>query len=510
MPAPLYLCLHLRDFAAQAIVCAQAAFHERPFAVLSGEPPLERVFAMTQQARQLGMEEGMSRVQAESFSVAVVRRDRQQEENSFAKLMQCTQRLSPRVESISSPQEERCGATLMLDVTGSERLLGNAAQIGATLWHEVCAYGYEASVASARRASAALLAARGTLGVTTIAPGFEAETLAPLPLSVLEPDVVAAQTFESWGIHTLRQLAALPTKSLVARLGQSGLRLQSLARGEFSSLLVPTEEPVDAPLTERMELEHPVELLEPLLFLLSQMLEQLLQRAAQRALAIASVETCLVLDGPSNTARKDHRRMVRPTLPERDRLTLLKLIQLDLELHPPGAAVIALRVTAYPARAQTAQHGLFAAQAPEAGRMEILLARLRKLVGEGRVGAPELLDSHAPEAFRVTDFQIEQAASHTSVHAAPGQNVLALRMVRPPRAVDVEMRSDTPCEMRYEGKRLLLQTSSGPWRTSGAWWTNPAWCREEWDVTVQEQPQRCLRLAHDPSADCWYVIGIYD
>lgn len=510
MPALLYLCLHLRDFAAQAIACSQSALHERPLAILSGEPPLERVFAMTRQARQLGMEEGMSRVQAESFSVAVVRRNRRQEESSFAELMQCTQRFSPRVESISSPQEERCGATLVLDVTGSERLLGSAEQIGTTLWHSVCAYGYEASVASARRASAAVLAARGTPGVTTIAPGCEAETLAPLPLSVLEPDVVAAQTFESWGIHTLRQLAALPTNSIAARLGQSGLRLQSLARGECSSLLVPTEEPVDAPLTERMELEHPVVLLEPLLFLLSQMLEQLLQRTTQRALAIASVETCLVLDGASHDIRSEHRRTVRPTLPERDRLTLLKLIQLDLELHPPEAAVIALRVTAYPARAQTAQHGLFAAQAPEAGRMEILLARLRKLVGEGRVGAPELLDSHAPEAFRVTDFQIVQAPSHTTARAAPEQRALALRVVRPPQAVEVEVRGEAPRAMRYGGKRLMLQTSSGPWRTSGAWWTNPAWCREEWEVTVQEHPQRCLRLAHDPSTDCWYVIGIYD
>jgi len=55
-----------------------------------------------------------------------------------------------------------------------------------------------------------------------------------------------------------------------------------------------------------------------------------------------------------------------------------------------------------------------------------------------------------------------------------------------------------------------VQTCSGPWRTSGAWWTNPEWCREEWDVALQEHPQRCLRLAHDPAAKCWYVIGIYD
>jgi protein ImuB len=64
--------------------------------------------------------------------------------------------------------------------------------------------------------------------------------------------------------------------------------------------------------------------------------------------------------------------------------------------------------------------------------------------------------------------------------------------------------------MHYEGQHLVLQADSGPWRTSGAWWTHPAWCREEWDVVLKAQPQRCLRLAHDPAASCWYVIGIYD
>jgi protein ImuB len=331
--------------------------------------------------------------------------------------------------------------------------------------------------------------------------------LAPLPLTVLDLNAAQAETFAAWGIHTLGQLAALPAKSLVARIGQIGFYLQAQARGEYSHLLVPTEETANAPLCESIELDHPVELLEPLLFLLSQLLEQIMQRAAQRALAIASVETCLVLDAASNVERSEHRRMVRPALPERDRMTLLKLIQLDLELHPPEAAVIAMRIHAHPARPKTAQQGLFSAQAAEAGRMEILLARLRKLVGEGRVGAPELLDTHAPEAFRVTNFEASSCASST---VQPPCHALAMRMVRPPHAITVELCGDAPSAMYYEGKRLAVQAGSGPWRSSGAWWTHPAWCREEWDVVLREQPQRCLRLAHDPAAKCWYVIGIYD
>jgi len=570
MPSPLYLCLHLCDFAAQALAVALVApragstltGHPRAVAVLAGAPPLERVFAMNQEARRLGLVPGMSRLQAESFPVLVLRRDRQLEDISFAELMGCAGRFSPRVETIAAPREESCGATLLLDVSGSERLLGSAQQIAVSLHRAVsglgcessgyefnAAAGYEASVAAAHNACAALLAARGLPGVTAIAPGREAETLAPLAPSVLEPDAAQAQTLAAWGIHTLGQLAALPTRALAARLGQGGLRLQAQARGEYNHLLRPTEEPPDALLCEAVELEHPVELLEPLLFLLSHMLERVLQRAAQRALAIAAVETCLVLegnalDGASNPAarpehrRPEHRRTVRPALAERDRPTLLKLLQLDLEMHPPPGAVVALRIVAHPARPQTAQQGLFTAQAPEAGRMEILLARLRKLVGEERVGAPELLDTHAPESFRVAGFAVDQAslpgvarrpppmaaASATSPPTMPAGHAPALRIVRPPCAVAIELRGDAPVAMDYEGQRRPLQARSGPWRSSGAWWTNPAWCREEWDVALEEEPRRCLRLAYEPGADgyaaagatlaarngCWYVIGIYD
>jgi len=518
MPSPLYLCVHARDFAAQALARFRPDLRSRAVAVISGEAPLEFVFAMNQRARGAGMQVGMSRVQAGSFAAALLRRNRQQEDAAFAELMTCAEQFSPRIETIAAPQEETCGATLVLDVAGSERLLGSARKIAAVLRQDLQAAGYEANVVASANAYAALVAARGMHGATAIPPGYEADVLASLLLSVLELDDAQAQTFAAWGIRTLGELAALPAKSLVARVGQGGLRLQAQARGEYGHLLVPAEDAADAALCESIELEHPVELLEPLLFLLSNMLEQVTQRAAQRALAIASVETCLVMErnslivGATNDATSiEHRRTVRPALPERDRHTLLKLIQLDLELHPPEAPVIALRIEAKPARPQIAQQGLFAAQAPEAGRLEILLARLRKLVGEGRVGAAELLDSHAPESFRVANFELAEASSigvHRAEHASP--RVSALRVVRPPRAVGIELKANAPSAMHYEGQRLMLQAGSGPWRTSGAWWTNPDWCREEWDVVLKEQPRRCMRLAHDPAADCWYLIGIYD
>jgi len=558
MSAPLYLCLHVRDFPVQAEVRVRPELRGHAVAVLDGDPPLETVFSLNDQARRVGLASGMSRVQAESFDgISLRSRVKAQEDSAFRVLMQCAERFSPRIEVLASPMESVSGATLVLDMAACERLFGTPKQIAVALLGAADTAGFEASVATSINAYAAVVAARGFRGITVVHASNEAEVLAPLPLAVLELE--QWETFDSWGIQTLGQLADLPQTALVARVGKVGRQLQALARGDYEHLLAPVEPPADAVLSESTELEHPVDLLEPLLFLISRMLEQISARAAARALAIAQVETRLVLDG---VVRKEHRRIVRPALPEWSHSTLLKLVQLDLELHPPEAAVIALHLVAQPARSQTVQQGLFTPQTPEAGRLEILLARLRKLVGEDRVGAAELLDKHRPEAFRMAAFV---PGTSTASRAFAGLCPSALRILRPPRVIRVEMHrvsEQGPCPQRLkpnsqqcayrsgeplrhpksnatptfsaaceavpfskpindtsstrldafflEGQKFVVQKDSGPWKASGAWWTYPDWSREEWDVALGGQDRKCCRVARDPASNCWYLIGIYD
>ena len=506
MPVPLYLCLHVRDFAAQTLVRLRPELRNRPVVILDGDPPLETVFALNERARDLGLAFGMSRLQAQSFDgISVFSRLKQQEDSAFFILMHCGERISPRIEVLASPQESSSGATLILDVSASERLFGTPEQIAMAFRRNLDAAGFEASIATSGNAYAAVLAARGFRGTTIISPGKEATTLASLPLAVLQLEAEQQETFASWGIKTLGALAALPQKALIARIGQAGYRLQALSRGEYQHLLVPAEPPTDAILSESTELEHPVDLLEPLLFLLGRMLEQIIARAAERALAIAYVETRLVLEGASSN---EHRRVVRPALPEYNHHTLLKLIQLDLEMYPPEAAVIALYMQAQPARPQTGQQGLFVPQTPEGGQLEVLLARLRKLLGEDRIGAPELLNSRRPDAFRMAPFLPD--ASTLVQTAANGIDAPMLRMLRPPHTVRVQMQDSRMVAIDLDGRNLPVHKASGPWKVSGEWWTHANWCREEWDVTVGEQERLRWRVAYDPNARCWYLTGAYD
>jgi protein ImuB len=513
MSRPLYLCLHVRDFPVQAELRVHPELRGHAVAVLDGDPPLETVFSLNDPARRLGLRLGMSRVQAKSFDgISLRARVRAQEDSAFHVLMQCAERFSPRIEVLASPAESVSGATLVLDIAACERLFGTPKQIAMALRRTAEAAGFEASVATSGNVYAAVVAARGFPGITIVPTGYEADVLAPLPLTVLELEPEQRETFASWGIRTLGQLAGLPQKALIARVGEVGRRLQALSRGDHDHLLTPVEPAADAVLCESTELEHPVDLLEPLLFLISRMLEQIVRRAATRALAIAQVETKLVLDGIRSDARREHRRIVRPALPEWSYQTLLKLVQLDLELHPPEAAVIALHLVAQPARSQTVQHGLFTPQTPEAGRLEILLARLRKLVGEERVGAAELLDSHRPEAFRVAPFV--PGASNPTQASVTRPCPLALRILRPPRAIRVEVSTARLAAFFLEGQKFVVRKDSGPWKSSGAWWTYPNWTREEWDVALggqdQDKDKKCCRVARDPASNCWYLIGIYD
>ena len=233
MSVPVYLCIHLRDFAAQTLARLEPELRKRPVAILDGDPPLETVFALNQRARNLGLELGMSRLQAESFDrVSVSARVKQREDSAFLIFMKSAERFSPRIEVLASPTESTSGATLVLDASGSERLFGAPAQIAAALRRDVDAVGFEPGIATSCNAYAAVLAARGFPGTTVIPPQNESTILSPLPLSVLELEPEQEETFASWGIRTLGALAVLPQKALIARIGQAGYRLQALARGE--------------------------------------------------------------------------------------------------------------------------------------------------------------------------------------------------------------------------------------------------------------------------------------
>jgi protein ImuB len=469
---------------------------------------LEKIFAINTCARRMGLVAGMSRLQAESFfGTHLMTRSQELEHSARAVLLQCASVFSPRIEVVHSRQEEQSGGTVVLDISGSDRLFGAPGDLAETLRKKIAVQGLLVHVAASRNFHAGVCAARGLAGVTVMAPTKEADILRPLTLDVLDLSPEAASTLHLWGVHTCGMLAALPERELVSRLGIEGQRLRQLARGEYSHLLVPMEAEFDSALIQRFELEDPVETLEPLLFLISSMLGELVQRAMSRALAIASVQVTLALLTELHAPPREHQRTIRPALPTQDLRSLLKLVQLDLETYPPDAAIIAIGLKAVSARPHRAQHGMFMPQAPEPGRLEVLLARLRKLLGEECLGSPQLLDTHKPDSFCMAQF----APAVTMKNDPSFSSKAVLRVCRPPVAIRVDVSASAPQTIWMEGHRFLATKKAGPWRKSGEWWSLENWCREEWDVALTNQGSEMLcRIAHDPASGTWYLQGTYD
>jgi protein ImuB len=447
----------------------------------------------------LGVEVGMTRLQAESFpNVVSLRRVPENELSGIADLHTAACMFSPRIESIESHP-----GTFALDIQGMNSLYGEAVQLANKLRQSVMAAGFLANVAVTQNFHAAACLAFGRKGVSVVAHGHEAEALHELPLEVLNLEPQHADRLQSWGIYTCGDLAALTETDLVARIGQAGKKLHSLACGEWPHLMYPIEPCFEDGLIERIELDHPVEIIEPLLFLLSRMTDSLLERVKSKALAIASLRVVLNLNGG-----KLHERIVRPALPLQDTVTLLKLLQLDLETHPPSAAIISLELHAQSAPPYRAQHGLFLPQAPEPGRLEVLLARLRKLLGEQLVGSPELTNDHRPNAFRLIPFAPPPS---TKIEKHSLSVPTALRVCRPPQSIGVVLTGNVPTRIFWGGLRYSVCEIAGPWRNSGQWWSEANWNREEWDVRLaDEATERVCRIAFDHRSCCWYMQGIYD
>src|SRR4029450_5631421 len=80
---------------------------------------------------------------------------------------------------------------------------------------------------------------------------------------------------------------------------------------------------------------------------------------------------------------------------------------LDLESHPPAAAIDRVTVVIDPTPGRVLQHTLFTRAQPTPEQLSPLLARLGALMGQDRLGAPVSVDSYRPGAFAMAPFKTE-------------------------------------------------------------------------------------------------------
>jgi protein ImuB len=478
----------------------------------------------------------------------------------FACLIDRSSKCPPVSELVSvgqvfSPRVERAGSdAVVCDLTGLERLFGTARVIGEEVRREAADRGLAIRVAVAATRTAARLLAYGRSGLTVVERGRESEALASLPLSVLGAmllddrtpasvdlplparfyrtspmEALARQrsvagstakptaelkfrqsedllaTLSRWGLKTLGDLTALPPAQLSERLGQDGVALQRLARGEDEGPLVPLLP--DERFEACLDLEWPIDGLEPLSFVLGRLLDPVCEHLERRGRAAAATVVELRL-----TSRDMYVRRLQLPVPLRDARVLRTLMLLDLESHPPGAGIDAVTVRLEPTPGRVLQYSLIERAQPAPEQISTLIARLTALMGQDRCGSPQLLDTYRPGAFTMAPFAVDQRAGSSKPLPSVGFTTppVALRRYRQPVPIRVAIEQNRPARVMSDRVGLAaghVEACAGPWRTSGEWWTD-GWHRDEWDVALDDGT--VCRIFRDRETKWWFMDAIMD
>jgi protein ImuB len=428
--------------------------------------------------------------------------------SSAEKLAEIARDFSPRIMRVSDSE-------VLLDVSGLGRLIGEPAEIARQLARAMYDMGLTARVALAPTQTMARLIAAAPASDFYIStfPNFQ---ISHLPVSLLQPLEALPpamnhrdrarpyETFQRWGIATLADLAALPVADVSSRLGRRGVALHRLARGLDPKPFVPDGE--TPRFIGRLELEWPIDALEPLSFVFARLLEPLsasLERADRGAAAI-HLELRL-------TDRSTDVRLLQLPAPMRDARVLRTLLLLDLESHPPSPATAAVDIVSIeldPAPARITQFSLLQRALPSPETVSTLTARLAALVGESRIGSPVLIDTHEPGAFQMRRYAPEKGAE--GAEGAKGAEGAVLRRQRHPPAIRVSVEHGRPVHLASSKRGMphgAVTQAAGPWRTSGGWWSGP-WSHDEWDVALTSGT--VCRIYQDRTTERWFLEGIYD
>lgn len=272
-----------------------------------------------------------------------------------------------------------------------------------------------ASVVGAKRSTASGTApgsGTATFGAIPIGDALvEAAFLAPLPIRLLPADPEVRDRLRLFGLTRVGELAALDRSAVVARFGMGGGELHDLARGLDGRPLRPRR-PVER-LHAEVELDPPVDTLEPLRFVLRNLCGALCEQLSARGAGAGRAALALVLEG-GETRRYDQALPEPAAAPD----LLERLLMARLEADPPASMVERLRLEldgTAPAAGQ--QLGLFTPQLARAARLDWQLASLGIRFGPDRILHARLLD---PEARLAEDrFDWAPAADVSVVPGAP-------------------------------------------------------------------------------------------
>lgn len=302
------------------------------------------------------------------------------------------ERYTPLVEPLSIDEA-------FLDVGGSQKLFGTAAQIGARIRAEVkgelqltCSVG----IAPVKFAAKIASDLSKPDGLREVRADQLAAFLAPLPIERLfgvGPKLAAK--LHRIGLRTLADVAAYPEASLRGRLGDEAMRLRDLARGIDGRQVVPDRpaKSVGAEDTFERDLRDGPELKQAVMA----QAERVAERLRRHQLVAATIT--LKLKDPEFVLRTKRRTLASPSSDGRVFVKVALELLAEAQVGPSGVRLSG--VAASGLSDEQAPRQLVLDAAPQRGdRLMGTLDAIRGKFGKGAIARAELLDAEERERRR--------------------------------------------------------------------------------------------------------------
>ena len=480
-----YAVLLAPEFRLQATLRHLPSLVEQPVALLEIQGTKPRVCELTTAARHRLVQPGMTPTQAMARcpELQLINGNAGHERSAHDALLQMAEALSPFLEST--------GPGIVTVELPPEQKLRDRDFIGKIVGPLV-SLGLDVRVGVAGTPDLALLAARHANPVQVVSEA--ADFLAPLSVAALEPGAELYTVLESWGIRTIGQFVALPSAQVWDRLGPEAVQLWERATGGRSRplKLVKAQEFF----AEEADLESPVEMLEPLLFLLRRFLDQITTRLANAYLVAGKLRLVLRFE-----REEPYQRIFTIPQPTRDVTLLFRMLHTHLENFTSESPIVGLELAAKPVQPNAEQFGLLERGLRDPHQFAETLARLQALLGSDQVGTPELEPSHHPEAFHLRPYDREAPAPKKNEELLMGVPWLRFR---PAVAANVILNEVRPAYLYSSRSTGPIRDARGPWHLDGNWWEKRPWSREEWDIATDDGLFRLVRAEEN-----WFLDGIY-
>jgi protein ImuB len=490
-------------------------------------------------ARRLGLHAGMTLGQARAMvpELLSLEHEPQHDRAVLAQLANWALRFSPIVEPVEPD-------TLLLDITGCQRLFGGEHNIAQQARGGLLRQGFHTRAAVADTVGAACALATASDEPIAIAPpGQTRARLAPLPPVALRIEADVVQRLDTLGVRTIGDLLRLPRASLPARFGSQLVRRLRQALGEVYEEV--TAHACEQPPAARIAFETPLRDLQAAQAVTGRLLDELFAQLVGRTLALRRVDCVLIYEQASPTVLA-----VGLSRASRAWRHVRELVRRRLETADLSPGLIGLRLVAREtSRWKPGQIDLFEPCDPS-GEEELgcLLDRLANRLGPHAVVQAELVDDYQPEAaFRYVPVgEAERRNSERgSVLRSREPSFRAKREVRPssaskpdssvvptlsglprndsgacvrPRPTRVLRRplpirvialvpDGPPTWFALPGREHVVARAWGPERIETAWWRGPDVRRDYFRVSSETGEQFWIyRSAKDGR---WFLHGVF-